>query len=71
MLTLRDQVRITDNNLGPVVDICAVVLLVPTVLAVSGQVFTKTAVLRKYSWDDYIIFAAFVSPSYNRRRIGH
>ncbi|KAG9228438.1 hypothetical protein BJ875DRAFT_500727 [Amylocarpus encephaloides] len=60
MLTSRDQVRITDNNLGPVVNICAVVLVVPTVLAVGGRIFTKTAVLRKYSWDDYIIFAAFV-----------
>jgi hypothetical protein len=55
-----DQVRITDNNLGPVIDICTVVLIVPMVIAVGGRIFTKAVFVRKVAGDDILIFGAFL-----------
>lgn len=60
MLLPRAQVRITENDLSPVISICSILCLIVAVLSVLGRVFTKLAVIRKLSLDDYIIFLALV-----------
>ncbi|RDL32063.1 uncharacterized protein BP5553_09465 [Venustampulla echinocandica] len=57
---MRDQVQITENNLSPAIQICTVIFIIPTVLAVGGRIFTKLAFVRKLDWDDYMVFVAFI-----------
>lgn len=57
---MTDQVRITENNLSPAIQICTLVFIVPTIVAVGGRIFTKLAFVRKLDLDDYMALGAFV-----------
>ena len=56
-----NQVHITADNLGPLVNICAISFLVPTIFSIIGRLFTKLTAIYRLTLDDFTICVALVS----------
>ncbi|KAF4629830.1 hypothetical protein G7Y89_g8316 [Cudoniella acicularis] len=55
-LQARDQVLITDDNVGPVIGIVTILCLILAILSVCARIYTKTSAVRKLSLDDWAVF---------------
>ena len=60
------RVFITEDNLGPIVNICAILFLSLALLSFLGRVFTKVAFVQSLSLDDGLAFLAVVSMMVSR-----
>lgn len=60
------QVFITEGNLGPIVNICAILFLSLALLSFLGRLFTKVAFVQSLSLDDGLAFLAVVSTMISR-----
>ena len=49
------------TDMGPVIGIFTILLMILSVLSVSGRIFTKTLVIRSLDTADYTILIALVS----------
>jgi hypothetical protein len=58
----RNNVYITANNRGPLVNITTWITLVAMCLATGVKVISKRVMVRKFQRDDYYILAAMVRP---------